>query len=32
MINNDRHYIAMYSVCVKFVMHNPIAGSVMCGL
>jgi hypothetical protein len=22
MINNDIHYIAMYSVCIKFVMHD----------
>jgi hypothetical protein len=32
MINNDRLYIAMYSVCIKFVMHNLIAGYVIRGL
>jgi len=32
MISSDRHYIAMYSVCIKFVMHNLIAGSVIHGL
>jgi len=32
VLNDDRHYIAVYSVCVKFAMHNLIAGSVICDL